>query len=341
MERLTDDSVAVTLDVPDDQREEFAHTPGQHLVVLHDGIRRTYSIASVAGKATLRIGVKEVPDGAVSTWINRQLKVGDQIPVMAPTGTFTLHPDAENRNRYAAIVAGSGITPVMSLAASILEAEPGSSFVLIYGNRATSTVMFLEDLEDLKNQHPDRFEVHHVLSREQQASDVLTGRLDRGKIDELLERFAPSFEGVRSWFLCGPFGVVESAREALAAHGVPATSIHHEVFFVDDAPALPVRAVTSESTRNPEVTATLSGRRLTVQVASEQETVLDAVLRARPDAPYACRGGVCGTCRALLVSGSAEMVRSYALEEPEREAGYVLTCQAYPTSEKVAVDFDR
>lgn len=349
IERLTEDAVSVAFDVPEVLRGDFSHAPGQHVLVIREGVRRTYSISSAVGSPRLRIGVKQIPGGAMSSWLNGQLRVGDAVEVVPPRGQFTVVIDRRHLKRYAAIVAGSGITPVLSLAATILAEEPRTSFVLLYGNRSTSSIMFLEELEDLKNRYPDRFELHHVLSREAQASELLSGRLDRARLARLFDGLIPVAD-IDEWFLCGPLGLVETSGDMLGERQVPSDRIHREVFYADEDGAASPRGVgvsASESTPDPHagatatVIATLTGRSTTVTMDRERETVLDAVLRARPDAPYACRGGVCGTCRALVVTGDARMDRSYALDEREKERGYVLACQSHPLTDTLELDFDR
>ncbi|MFF4208809.1 2Fe-2S iron-sulfur cluster-binding protein [Streptomyces sp. NPDC001796] len=343
VERLTDDSVALTLSVPPALREEYRHTPGQHLALRRtaDGreIRRTYSICSPApapdeeGPHTLRVGVRLVEGGAFSTYALKEIAEGDELEVMTPAGRFTLEPAP---GLYAAVVGGSGITPVLSIVTTLLEREPGARFCLIRSDRTTASTMFLEEVADLKDRYPDRFQLVTVLSREEQQAGLPSGRLDRERLDRLLPALLP-VEEVAGWFLCGPFGLVQSAERALRGLGVPRTRIHEEIFHVDEG------AVTTPSAPAPahsRVTARLDGRGGTWPV-HDGESLLEAVLRNRPDAPYACKGGVCGTCRAFLVSGEVRMDRNFALEPEETEAGYVLACQSHPVTETVELDFDR
>jgi ring-1,2-phenylacetyl-CoA epoxidase subunit PaaE len=344
IEALTEDSVAVSLAVPADLRGEFTYQAGQHLILVHDGLRRTYSICSPAGSAQLRIGVKKVRGGAVSSWLRQELRAGDAIEVLPPRGQFTTSLNPAHRTTYAAITAGSGITPVLSLAATVLDQEPLSQFAIVYGNRGASSIMFLEELEDLKNRHPDRFTLLHVLSREPRSSELLSGRLDRDRIGRIVADLLPVGD-VDEWFLSGPIGVVETARELLRERGVAPKRIHREIFHADASPA-PVTAAARpggepDPAHRTQVSARLGARAVTVAMDRDRETVLDAILRARPDAPYACRGGVCGTCRALVTDGEVRMDRSYALDDAERAAGYVLACQSHPVSAGLALDFDR
>ncbi|MFD8735761.1 2Fe-2S iron-sulfur cluster-binding protein [Streptomyces sp. NPDC059618] len=343
VDRITDDSVALTFAVPAALREDYRHAAGQHLALRRtaDGteIRRTYSICSPApapdGEAprTLRVGVRLVDGGAFSTYALKEIAVGDQVDVMVPAGRFTLEPSA---GLYAAVVGGSGITPVLSIVSTLLAREPGASFCLIRSDRTTASTMFLEEVADLKDRYPQRFQLVTVLSREEQQAGLPSGRLDQERLTGLLPALLP-VDRVAGWFLCGPLGLVEGAERALRGLGVSRTRVHQEIFHVDAATTAPS---TVPAPAHSTVTARLDGRGGTWPV-QDGESLLDAVLRNRPDAPYACKGGVCGTCRAFLVSGEVRMDRNFALEPEETEAGYVLACQSHPATEKVELDFDR
>ncbi|MFE1308309.1 2Fe-2S iron-sulfur cluster-binding protein [Streptomyces sp. NPDC058755] len=343
VDRLTDDSVALTLTVPPELREEYRHAPGQHLALRRreDGveIRRTYSICSPApdpageGPATLRVGVRLVEGGAFSTYALKEVNVGDELEVMTPAGRFTLEPAP---GLYAAIVGGSGITPVLSIVSTLLAREPEARFCLIRSDRTAASTMFLEEAADLKDRYPERLQLVTVLSREEQQAGLPSGRLDRERLTGLLPALLP-VDQVAGWFLCGPFGLVEGAEKALRELGVDRAHIHEEIFHVD-AGAAPAAGVPVPA--HSTVTARLDGRGGTWPV-QDGESLLETVLRNRPDAPYACKGGVCGTCRAFLVSGEVRMDRNFALEAEETDAGYVLACQSHPLTEKVELDFDR
>ncbi|MFF9568623.1 2Fe-2S iron-sulfur cluster-binding protein [Streptomyces sp. NPDC014685] len=343
IERLTDDSVAVTLAVPPELRETFRHRPGQHLNVRHtvDGeeIRRSYSICSPATEApddpVLRVGIRLVDGGAFSTYALKELAVGHVVEAMPPMGRFVLTP---RPGRFAAIVGGSGITPVLSIAATLLAREPEARFCLIRSDRTAASTMFLDEVADLKDRYPDRFQLITVLSREEQQAGLPSGRLDRDRLTGLLPALLAVTE-VDGWYLCGPFGLVQAADRALRDLGVDRTRIHQEIFHVDDGPGAPARTRT-ESPAHSRLTATLDGRCGTWPV-EKGESLLETVLRSRADAPYACKGGVCGTCRAFLVSGEVRMDRNFALEPDETEAGYVLACQSHPMTPEVELDFDR
>ena len=338
VERLCSDAVAVTFDVPDDLAGVYDFRPGQSLTVRRPGDerdeRRSYSICAPAG-ARPRIGVREVPGGLVSGWLVHELRVGDAVEVAPPSGTFT--PDLEAGGRHVMIAAGSGITPVLSIATSLLR-NPKAQVAVLYGNRRADTVMFAEELADLKDNHPSRIELVHLLSREAREVDLLSGRLDGAKLRTLLPMLL-DVPAVDHWWLCGPFGMVVDATEVLGEAGVPPERVHRELFWVDEAPPEPVRPEPESRGPSSEITVRLDGRSTTVTV-EQGTTLLDGVQRSRPDLPFACKGGVCGTCRARVVEGEVVMRRNFALEAAELAAGFVLTCQSMAASPKVVVDFD-
>ena len=343
IEPVTDDSVAITFEVPDHLREDYAFSHGQHLTVrtelAGDDVRRNYSICSSAGSGVLRVAVKRLPGGAFSEHALDVLRPGDVLDVMTPSGRFFTELDPAHRKHYVCVAAGSGITPILSIVASVLAAEPRSSVTLLYGNRTHGSVMFLEELEDLKDSYPDRFQLLHVLSREPQEVELFSGRLDADRMGRILDGLLPP-DTVDEWFLCGPFEMVSDLRKLLVKEGVPKKQIHAEVFHVESAP--PVRRAPVEMPEGvgAKVTITLDGRRSTFSLPTDGPAVLDAALRVRADAPFACKGGVCGTCRAKVVEGTVEMDTNWALEPDEVEKGYVLTCQSHPTSDTVVLDYD-
>ncbi len=335
VDALTDDSAAVTFSVPDDLRAVFAFAPGQSLTVRRGDERRSYSICAPLGRAP-RIGVREVTGGAVSGWLVRSVRPGDVVEVQGPTGSFT--PDLTTAADHVLVAAGSGITPMISIAGSILDANPGSMVTLFYGNRRTDSVMFADEVADLKDAHPQRMRLVHVLSREPQEVELFTGRLDAAKLRQLLP-VTVDVAGVDHWWLCGPFGMVSDAIEVLSALEVPAHRIHRELFYVEDLPPGEVHHEEAPPGPGAEVTVILDGRTSTVTVPPGTP-VLDGAQKIRPDLPFACKGGVCGTCRALVTQGAVTMRRNYALEQNELDEGYVLTCQALPTTDTVTVDYD-
>lgn len=343
LDRITDDAVAITFEVPAHLREEFEYKPGQHLAVratiAGDDVRRNYSICAPAGSGRLRIGVKRLPDGVFSSYALERLRVGDSLEVLSPTGTFSAALDPTRAQHYGAVAAGSGITPVLSIISSALEVEAGSRATLIYVNANTNSIMFLEDLEDLKNTYLDRFQVFYVLDGERQEAEVLSGRLDADRLTRILDGADAS--DVSAWFLCGPLPMTDMVRDTLISRGVDDARIHRELFHASATPPRKALPETGEVKEGCSVTVLLDGRGTTFKLPPNTETVLDAARKLRSEIPYACKNGVCGTCRCKLVGGTVEMVQNFALEPDELDNGYVLACQSYPTSDEVVVDFDQ
>ena len=338
IDEVTDDSVAITFDVPEELRADYAFAHGQHLNIRGgDDVRRSYSICTPPSSGVLRIGVKQLPGGAFSEDIVGRLQIGDELEVSTPAGRFTTELDPGSARHYVAIAAGSGITPVLSIVAAILEGEPGAFVTLLYANRTSRSVMFLDDVHDLKDLHPERFQIIHVLSRETQDVDLLSGRLDADRLQGILDALIPAKE-VDDWFLCGPQQMVDELRSVLTDAG--ATRIHSELFHADPTPRAPVAALADGTEGAASVTIRLDGRASEFPLRPDDVGVLEAGLRVRSDLPFACRGGVCGTCRAKLLEGTVQMDANYALEPDEIEKGYVLTCQSHPTSSKVVLDYD-
>ena len=348
IEQLTDDAVAITFDVPPELRDQFRFQAGQHVSirspVVGDDVRRNYSICAPAtGNQRLRIGVKRIPDGIFSSYVAERLRPGDVLDIMTPTGSFStaLHPG--QRKRYGAIAAGSGITPVLSILSTALEVEPGSSAVLVYVNRTTLNIMFLEDLEDLKNRYPDRFQLIHVLDEEPLDVEILSGRLDADRLGRILDYLVLP-DDVDEWFLCGPLPMTDVARKVLLAYGADDQHIHRELFFVGPPPAAGSRTSApsaAEPQTGAEVTVILDGRSQTFVLPEDGASILDTTLRYRADAPFACKNGVCGTCRAKVIEGKVRMDANYALEPGDVAAGYALACQSHPAADRVVLDFDR
>lgn len=339
VDRLTEDAVAVTFDVPEQLSAEYLFKPGQALTLRRiDGDRderRSYSICAPIGAAP-RVGVREVPGGFFSSYLVHQVRPGDAIEVLPPSGTFTA--DLTVPGDHVFVAAGSGITPVLSLAGSVLH-DGVSTVTVFYGNRRTNTVMFADELADLKDRYGTRLQVVHVLSRESRDAELTSGRLDADRLRTLVATLVDA-PAVDHWWLCGPHGMVEDARALLTELGVPTDKVHQELFYVDDIPPEPVRG-DEQTVEGPssQVTVILDGR--TTSLALPRDVpVLDSAQKVRGDLPYACKGGVCGTCRARVTEGEVTMRRNYALEPAEVEAGYVLTCQSLPVSETVTVDYD-
>ncbi|WP_442544841.1 1,2-phenylacetyl-CoA epoxidase subunit PaaE [Arthrobacter sp. KN11-1C] len=379
--RLTEDAIEVTFGVPEELSGQYDYLPGQYVALRttlpdesgepHE-VRRSYSICAeprsfADGSSEIRVAIKKDLGGIFSTWANAELKAGDTLDVMSPMGAFiskhgkdgkTVQQNVMNSmnnpqnmagefgdaGSFVAIAAGSGITPVIAIARTLLAANPDTRFDLIYANKAAMDVMFLEELADLKDKYPSRLALHHVLSREQRIAPLMTGRIDAEKLQQLLGT-AIHAQDVDEWFLCGPFELVQLCRDTLAARGVEPEHVRFELFTTgrpDRPEGNAGRPVVEDDSKDTfKITFTLDG--LTGDVASPthaRESILNAALRVRPDVPFACAGGVCGTCRAKLVTGTVSMDENYALEQDELDKGYVLTCQAHPTSESVTVDFD-
>ncbi len=362
--KLTSDSVEVTFAVPEDLVADYNYLPGQYVAVRaqingHE-VRRSYSICADPKPGEIRVAIKKDMGGVFSTWANEQLKAGDVLDVMNPQGAFTSrvnitsmnNPEevarqevAKNKNVHlVAFAAGSGITPIMSIARAILRASDTASMDLVYANRSSMDVMFAEELGDLKDKYPSRVAIHHVLSREQRISPLMSGRIDQDKLEELLDHVI-QVNSADEWFLCGPFELVQMCRDTLSERGVDESKVRFEL-FTTGKPAAPQgqqgRVVKADPKGdNYKITFTLDGASGEVDSPmSARETVLNAALRVRPDVPFACAGGVCGTCRARVTGGEFEMEENFALEKDEVDAGYVLTCQTRPTSKELSVDFD-
>ena len=348
VEPLTSDAVAIEFDVPRDLAADYDFVQGQHVSLrcaeAGDDIRRSYSICTAAGSGRLRVAVKALPGGVFSAYARDRLKPGDIVEVVTPTGHFHTPLDPTRARNYVMIAAGSGVTPLLSIMSTVLEREPLSSVTLIYGNRTVADIMFLEEIEDLKNLYPERFAVYHVLSREEQDVPLFHGRIDRERLSVFLDCIIEA-DAVDEWFLCGPRPMIEAARALLDERGVDPAHIHFELFHTETVEAArsraPVQRPADGAASLSEVTVILDGRSSTFMLDRNGDCVLDAALRVRSDAPYACKGGVCGTCRAKLVSGTVEMEQHYALEDSELAAGFVLACQSHPRSDRVVLDFDQ
>ena len=343
-------SVAVTFDIPRLLRETFRFEPGQYLTLRTrlDGqeLRRNYSICSPRSRlerqGELEVGIRPVQGGRFSNWAVTALRPGQRLEVMPPEGRFTVQrPRALHRVGFAA---GSGITPILSIAASTLEEQPESKFTLVYGNRRTATIMFNEALQDLKDRYPDRFTMIHVLSRQAQEVDLLQGRLDEAKVRAIMDALLPP-ASMDEVFICGPEAMIQSTERALLAAGVPAQRIRTERFTTGAAQAAKVQAdVDAAGARAPAQAAAqaivvLDGKQHEVSIGAG-EAVLDAALEAGLDLPYSCKGGVCSTCRAKVLEGRVTMERNFGLTDDEVARGFVLTCQSHPETERLVLSFD-
>lgn len=335
----TDDSVAVTLDVPEELGSAFGFLPGQHVTVrrLLDGedVRRSYSICTDSNSGVLRVGIRRIEGGRFSTFATTRLEVGEELEVMPPVGEFTHEPDRPGR--FVAIAAGSGITPILSMITSSLEVSPDASWTLLYGNRTSRSIMFLEELENLKDRHLDRFRMIHVLSREPNVIPLFEGRLDRAKLESILSSLV-DVRSVDAWYLCGPLGMVEDVRSVLDRSGVEPEAVRFELFFDERVEKI----ATGNQPRDgfAEVTITLDGRSSVVYVDPGGPSILEYARTVRSEVPFACKGGMCATCKAVVTVGEVRMDKNYALTAEEQAAGFILTCQSHPVTSEVAVSYD-
>jgi len=341
--RETPDAVSIAFAVPDAVKADFAFTSGQYLTLKTrigaEEVRRSYSICSGLDDGELRIAVKRLDGGLFSCFANENLKIGDTIEVMPPMGRFGIEPDPDAARLYVGFTAGSGITPILSIVKTVLRREPKSRFALFYGNQSSSSIIFKDDLEDLKDRFVDRLAIHHVLSREAQDVAVLNGRLEGGKVEALV-RTVGEPGAIDHVFLCGPTGMIEDLSAVLKGLGLPDERIHTEVFAASGVAAPPRPAARSAAAATgARLSLTIDGATHRIAMRDD-ETVLDAALRHGLDLPYSCRGGMCCTCRAKVTDGASAMDQNFSLEPWEVEAGFTLTCQCRPTGDALTVDFD-
>lgn len=345
----TAEAVIVSFDVPPELRDVFGFTQGQYLTLRKeiDGqdLRRSYSICAGVDDGELRVGVRKVKGGTFSNWINERLAPGDTIQVMAPQGRFFVPIEPGSRRHHLGIAGGSGITPILSIMKTVLAREPQSHFTLIYGNRALASTMFKEEIEDLKNRYLTRLVLHHVFSDEPTDSPLNMGLMDRDKVAEFLRTVVPA-AGIAHAYVCGPFQMNDQAEAALLAAGVPEDRIHIERFGIAQPAGGPDRvgAVVHEAqpgdAESARVVIVRDGLRREIDFRRDQPSILDAASAAGLEVPFSCTSGVCGTCRAKLVEGEVRMERNFALDKAEVAAGFVLTCQAHPLTERVVLSFD-
>jgi ring-1,2-phenylacetyl-CoA epoxidase subunit PaaE len=343
LRRETSDAVSLTFAIPKELEEDYRFSPGQYLTLraTMDGeeVRRSYSICSGPDDGELRIAVKKVDGGAFSSWAADELKYGDELDVMTPTGRFGVAPVPNEARIHVGFAAGSGITPILSIVKGVLAREPNSRFFLFYGNRSTDSMLFLETLEELKDRFIQRLSLFHVISGEEQDIPILYGRLDGEKVRVLLRSLVPA-ASIDHVFICGPAGMSEEIDATCRDIGIPEKRIHVERFVSEFGGKPRPKAVVPVGAP-PKAVASLiiDGKRREVPVA-EGEAILDAALRGGLDLPFACKGGMCSTCRARLVEGNAQMEVNYSLEPWELAKGFILTCQARPVTDRVVVDYD-
>ena len=336
----TDDALVITFDVPAAERDTFRFTPGQYLTLRQPGadLRRSYSICAAPGEA-LRVGVRKVPGGAFSSWLHASLKAGDTLEAMEPQGRFGAAL-ARRPRHVLAVAGGSGITPILSIVKTVLEDDAAARVTLLYANRQAASTMFKEELEDLKNRHLTRLAVHAVFSREAMDSPLASGRLDADKLASFL-RLAGGIEGVDEAFVCGPHAMNDEVEAALKAQGLAPERIHVERFGIPPAAAdATLHAPQAGDATGARIAIVRDGLTREVAFTAADESILAAAGRAGLDVPYSCKSGVCATCRARVLEGRVRMDRNFALEKADLDAGFVLTCQAHPLTERVVVSFD-
>ena len=346
VQKETEDCVSITFDVPGELADTFRFVQGQNLTIrktLHgQELRRNYSICTSPFDGTLRVAVKKVEGGAFSTWANEELKPGDYLEVMPPTGKFYTPLDPEQKKNYVAFTAGSGITPILSVIKTTLLTEPQSTFTLVYGNRTKTSIIFKEELEALKDKFINRFRVYHVLSREKTDVPINNGRIDTEKLNLFFDKVI-DINRCDEYFLCGPEEMIFCIKGFLAGKSVPADKIHFELFTVPGqkkSAADTHQAEIKDAGPVSKISVKLDGIMFDFDLPQEGQSILDAALKQGADLPYACKGGVCTTCKAKVLEGEVSMDVNWGLEPDEVANGFVLTCQAHPKTEKVVVDFD-
>ena len=339
----TSECVSISFDIPEELKNEFIFTQGQNVTIKTmasgEEFRRSYSICSSPLDNELRIAVKKVPNGLFSTFANEKLKKGDVLEIMSPTGTFFTGVNPANRKDYVFFAAGSGITPVISIIKTILFTEQHSSVTLVYGNKTVQSIIFREEIDALKDKFLKRFRVFHILSREKTDTDFNYGRIDVSKCDHLSKLI--NFNIIDDFFICGPEQMIFSIKDFLEGWGIESKDIHFELFTTPVRKVSPVQTITEENKEEgSDITVKIDGRSFDFKLGFNGDVILDAALAQGADLPFACKGGVCCTCKAKLIEGEVEMDANFGLEKSEVKAGYILTCQSHPRSKKVVVDYD-
>jgi|MDSW01.3.fsa_nt_gb ring-1,2-phenylacetyl-CoA epoxidase subunit PaaE len=337
IKRLTEDAVVVSFDIPDELKEEFKFKAGQYITFIininGEQVRRAYSLCSSPDEDKMSVGVKRIPNGKMSTYLNRELKEGEIVQVITPKGRFFIETNEDHSKHYVGLCAGSGLTPILSMLKKVLKDERDSKFSLLYGNKTLETTMFVKELNDLKNEYPERLRIYNAYSR-QEVKDSLHGRLDKRNI-ELLFSKNPDLASADGYYLCGPAAMLDDIDEVLQENNTPKSDIHYERFTAKTKKKkLDSKEVSSE------VTVIVDGDEFKFNLPSNSDSILDAAMNQGADVPFSCKGGVCCTCKAKVISGKVDMSVNYSLSEEEVEEGFILTCQAHPKSERVVVDYD-
>lgn len=341
--RETEDAVSISFEIPEEFKNDYNYKSGQYLTLRADingeDVRRSYSLCSAPHENEWRVAVKQVEKGRFSTYANNELQAGMELQVMTPMGNFVVDTNSSNDKSYVLFAAGSGITPIISIAKSVLANEPDSDVTLFYGNKGMNSIIFKEQLEALKNEHMDRLRIIHLLSRESLGSDILKGRIDKEKANELYSAFLKDLN-IDAVYVCGPEPMIIGVKESMLENGVDQSKVHFELFTSPTDPNEKVEMPTNSPKIDSNVTIIIDGDEYDIALSSNGEKILDAAQQAGADVPFACKGGVCCTCKAKILEGSASMEVNYALEPDEVDAGYILTCQAHPTSDKLVISFD-
>jgi len=344
VKKETPDCVSIAFTIPEELKTEFVFEQGQNITLKKniDGeeVRRSYSICTAPFENELKVAVKKVDGGKFSCYANDVLQAGDEIEVLPPTGKFNTQLDIANRKHYLAIAAGSGITPVLSIIKTTLQTEPHSSFTLVFGNRSRASIIFFEELEGLKNSYLQRFNFINILSREKTDAPINSGRIDPQKLNDLNKLV--NYKTIDEFFICGPEEMIFCVKDFLMQYGIDNKKIHFELFTTPGSKINKITKVQSTNDSGPKskITVKLDGRSFDFDLGFNNETILDAALKQGADLPFACKGGVCCTCKAKLLEGQVEMEVNWGLEHEEVEQGFILTCQSHPLTEKVVVDFD-
>lgn len=338
----TEDTVSIAFQIPTELVEDYNYMPGQYLTLRKDfngeDTRRSYSLCSAPHENEWRVAVKQVKEGLFSSFANTDLKVGDSMDVMTPTGHFSLQTSPSNTNSYVFFAAGSGVTPVMAMIKTILHNEKESDITFFYGNKGFASIIFREEIEALKNEFLERIRVIHILSRESLGNKIQKGRIDLAKCENLFDAFLKHTE-IAGVYVCGPEQMIFSVKDSMIAKGVDEKLIHFELFTTPGSNTEIIDVYDGPNV-HANVTVIIDGDEIQLALDSEGDNILDAAQKAGGDLPFACKGGVCCTCKARILEGEARMTVNYSLEQEEIEAGYILTCQAHPTSEKLVVSFD-
>lgn len=339
----TDDCVSISFDIPDNLKNEYSYKSGQYLTlrttINNEDVRRSYSLCSAPFENEWRVAVKQVENGVFSSFANHELKTGDELQVMTPMGNFLLNPENSAKKSYVLFAAGSGITPILSIAKTVLKEEPKSDVTLFYGNKGFSSIIFREELEALKSLNLSNFRIIHVLSRESLGNKIQKGRIDAEKCAQLYDAFLKD-QSIDAVYTCGPESMILDVEKTLIEKGVKKENIHFELFSSSGSAKKSEQKQTNEPSFDSRVSLILDGDTYDFDMSSQGKSILDAGYEAGADLPFACKGGVCCTCKAKILEGSASMDVNYALDKDEVERGYILSCQAHPTSDKLVVSFD-